>query len=175
MSWLYDTVAEEWSKWLPSSAIETVKKGGYYSVMATPKLKLISLNSNFCYRPNFWILMNTVDPGNQLTWLISELDKAEKDGHYVMIISHIPPDSDCLKSWVHNYIRIMERYQHLLVAQYQGHTHWDEIGVLYSNHSGTIKPVGVSYVGPSLTTYEHINPAYRIFTLNGNVTCLKQT
>jgi sphingomyelin phosphodiesterase len=177
ISWLYDLAATKWSKWLPKEALETVKKAGHYAVNVSPKLKLISLNSNFCQRMNFYIMMNPVDPGGQLQFLINELDKAERDGQYVMIISHIPAGGSCLNSWIHNYFRIVERYQHLLVAQYQGHTHKDQFVVIYSNHSNsqsslgqrTIKPVGVQLIGPSLTTYDYLNPGYRVFTLDGNV------
>jgi hypothetical protein len=45
--------------------------------MVNPKLKLIALNSNVCYRLNFWIAYDSYDPDGQLEWLISELDDAE--------------------------------------------------------------------------------------------------
>ncbi len=83
---------------------------------------------------------------------------------------HIPPSGDCYRAWIHNYIRINERYQHLITASYFGHTHKDELVVMYNkNKNSETIPVTLSYIRPSLTTYEHINPGYRIFALNGNV------
>lgn len=44
--WLYDLVAEQWSQWLPKSALETIRKAGYYSVLVRPGFRIIALNSN---------------------------------------------------------------------------------------------------------------------------------
>jgi len=172
MKWLYDTVADNyWSEWVNTTeAKATFKKGGYYSKMVTSTLKLVALNNNVAYRSNFWIAYDPVDPDGQLAWLIQQLDVAETNGHYVMIIGHIPPGNDYYSAWIHNYIRIIERYQHLVVAAYNGHTHDDEIVVLFSrekNSTNTL-PVGVNYVAPSLTTFTRLNPGYRIFSLNQN-------
>jgi hypothetical protein len=83
---------------------------------------------------------------------------------------HIPPSGSCYQAWIHNYIRISVRYQHLITASYFGHTHKDELLVLYNkNKNHETIPATLSYIGPSITTFEYINPGYRIFTLNGNV------
>ncbi len=87
-SWLYNTLANDyWTQWINSeSAKSSFRKGGFYSEMVNPKLKLIALNNNLCQRMNFWIAYDPVDPDGQLAWLIKELDEAETNGHYVMII-----------------------------------------------------------------------------------------
>ncbi len=83
---------------------------------------------------------------------------------------HIPPSNDCYRAWIHNYIRISERYQHLIVAAYSGHTHKDELLLLYNKdkNNQTIA-VALNSIGPSITTFSRLNPGYRIFALNGNV------
>jgi sphingomyelin phosphodiesterase len=88
MSWLYNTLASDyWSQWITSETAKyTFRTFGYYSEMVNPKLKLIALNSNVCYRLNFWIAYDSYDPDGQLAWLISELDEAESKGLYAMII-----------------------------------------------------------------------------------------
>lgn len=53
ISWLYEALVAEWSYFLPESTYETIRHAGYYSTMVSPKLKLISLNTNFCYFNNW--------------------------------------------------------------------------------------------------------------------------
>ncbi|XP_054156915.1 sphingomyelin phosphodiesterase-like [Oppia nitens] len=168
MSWLYDTLADNyWSKWINTEAAKrTFKKGGYYSAQVNEALKVIALNNAMAQRGNYWVGYDPVDPDGQIQWLIDELDSAETQGQYAMIIGHIPPN-ECYVAWTNNYYRIMERYQHLIVGTYFGHTHKDEILVLY-NIDKDNKPYAVShaYLGSSLTTYSALNPGYRLFTLD---------
>ena len=74
--------------------------------------------------------------------------------------------SEMYDAWKHNYMRIYERFAHLINAAYMGHTHNDELIVLYNEHN---KPFGVNYISGSLTTYSYLNPNYRIFEVDENV------
>ena len=59
-----------------------------------------------------WLLINSTDPGNQLNWLIKELQSAENAGEKVHIIGHIPPGhSDCFKTWSYNFHKIVNRFE----------------------------------------------------------------
>jgi sphingomyelin phosphodiesterase len=110
MSWLYDQLNNEWSRWLPGDTSKTIKYGAFYSSLVRPGFRIISLNGNYCNRNNFWLLLNSTDPMGQLTWLIEELNMAETKGEKVHIIGHIPPgQSDCLKIWSKNYYDIVNR------------------------------------------------------------------
>lgn len=48
-----------------------------------PGLRVVSLNMNFCARENFWLLVNSTDPGNQLQWLVHILQASEDKGEKV--------------------------------------------------------------------------------------------
>lgn len=110
MSWLYDELDKEWSRWLPRDTSPTIRRGAYYSAVARPGLRILSVNGNYCSRNNVWLLKNSTDPADELAWLISELDAAEKNGEKVHIIGHIPPGQpDCLKTWSKNYYDIINR------------------------------------------------------------------
>lgn len=50
--WLYDFVADEWSNWLPQSALDTLRKGGYYTFIIKPRLRAVVLNNNLCFTLN---------------------------------------------------------------------------------------------------------------------------
>lgn len=52
--WLYDFVAEEWSYWLPEEARETMRYGGYYTILVKPGFRVIALNNNVAYSFNWY-------------------------------------------------------------------------------------------------------------------------
>lgn len=92
------------------NAIFQVRLGGYYAKSISPKLKVISLNTNMCYYLNFYLLIDSRDPGNQLKWLIEELLESEIKGQKVHILGHIPPSNfDCVHTWSQQYLRIVQR------------------------------------------------------------------
>ncbi|CAH0561026.1 unnamed protein product, partial [Brassicogethes aeneus] len=170
ISWLYGQIQDQWKKWLPSSSENTLLHGGFYSVLLTPGFRLISLNNNYCHTLSWWLLVNSTDPASELTWLVYELEQAEIKGEKVHIIGHIPPgSSDCMKVWSKNYNVIVNRFENTIVAQYYGHSHADEFEVFYEMPKNS-RATSVAYLGPSVTTYENYNPAYRIYYVDANDT-----
>ncbi|XP_058792159.1 sphingomyelin phosphodiesterase-like isoform X2 [Phymastichus coffea] len=168
MSWLYDELDREWSRWLPSHTSETIRHGAYYSVLVKPGFRILSVNGNYCSRNNFWLLKNSTDPAGVLAWLIRELDQAETNGEKVHIIGHVPPGGrDCIKVWSRNYYDIINRYEGTIMAQFFGHTHYDEFEVFYDTKN-LKRAVNVGYISPSITPWENVNPAYRIYYVEGD-------
>ncbi|XP_001600744.1 sphingomyelin phosphodiesterase [Nasonia vitripennis] len=168
MSWLYDELDKEWSRWLPASCSESIRRGAFYSLLLKPGFRVISVNGNYCSRNNFFLLWNSTDPLGELGWLERELAAAEASGERVHVIGHVPPGGpDCLKVWSRNYYEIISRYEGTVMAQFFGHTHFDEFEVFYD--AKTLKrPLGVGYISPSLTPWENVNPAYRIYYVDGD-------
>ncbi|XP_029029048.1 sphingomyelin phosphodiesterase [Betta splendens] len=165
-AWLYDTMAEEWAAWLPEQALKTLRYGGFYTVEVEPGLRVVSLNMNFCARENFWLMVNSTDPANQLQWLVHTLQDSEDKGEKVHIIGHIPPGL-CLGSWSWNYYHIVNRYESTIAGQFFGHTHVDEYQMFYDEATMT-RPLGVAFIAPSVTTYVDLNPGYRVYYVDGS-------
>jgi hypothetical protein len=111
-AWLTDFIAEKWTKWLPAAAVESLKATGSYSLLhPTLNLRIIVMNTQFCYNFNFPLLSNITDPGEQVEWLISELRLAELASEPVYIVGHIPPGRlDCLAEWSKRYNAIIDRF-----------------------------------------------------------------
>lgn len=67
-----------------ASAIETLKSGGYYTVVAAPKLRVIALNTEWGDAYNFYLLMTEKDHQEHpmLQWLNHTLSQ-------VLIASHL--------------------------------------------------------------------------------------
>ncbi|KAJ8986281.1 hypothetical protein NQ317_009991 [Molorchus minor] len=168
IKWLYTTLADQWRRWLPTTASNTVLHGGFYSVLLKPGFRLISLNTNYCHSYSWWLLVNSTDPANELKWLTYELEQSEKNGEKVHLIGHIPPgSSDCMKVWSRNFYAIIERFQSTVVAQFYGHSHADEFEVFYETAEYS-RATSVAYLGPSVTSYINFNPAYRIYYIEGD-------
>lgn len=131
-------------------------------------LRLISLNNGYCDNTNMFIYINQTDPDGSLTWLVNQLWNAEKSGKAVYILSHIPPgDEECLESWSRNYYRIVVRFEQTIKGQFFGHTHYDSFSLFFTdmNNRGTA-PLSVLFTAPSVSTFEELNPAYRIYSVN---------
>ncbi|OQR76523.1 sphingomyelin phosphodiesterase-like [Tropilaelaps mercedesae] len=159
---LYENLAEFWKPWLGDEQLATVRHGGYYAKTVSPALKVISLNTNMCYYLNFWLLVDSRDPGGQLQWLVRELADSEVRGQRAHIIGHVPPSSfDCIHSWSEQFLRIVQRFNSTITGQFYGHTHLDEFTVFYAEDRVT--PVGTAFVAPSATPYSAVNPAYKVF------------
>uniref|UniRef100_A0A1A8I2K9 Sphingomyelin phosphodiesterase n=2 Tax=Nothobranchius kuhntae TaxID=321403 RepID=A0A1A8I2K9_NOTKU len=165
-AWLYDKMAEEWASWLPEQALKTLRYGGFYTATIQPGLRVVSLNMNFCARENFWLMVNSTDPANQLQWLVQVLQASEDKGEKVHVIGHIPPGL-CLSSWSWNYYHIVNRYESTITGQFFGHTHLDEFQMFYDEKTMT-RPLGVAFIAPSATTFVNLNPGYRVYYVDGN-------
>ena len=73
--------------------------------------------------------------------------------------------------WSHEYNRLVRRFRHVIVGQFYGHTHFDEFEVFFARDNKKAgkedEAVSVAYLAPSITPINGINPAYRIYTTDG--------
>ncbi|KAF4525726.1 hypothetical protein B566_EDAN011904 [Ephemera danica] len=162
--WVYQQSKEEWSTWLADQGA-TIHKGGYYVVEVKPKLLVIGLNNNFCYNFNWWTMLDPVDPAGQLRWLAETLLSAEQRGQKVHILAHIPGNApSCVRHWRREYQRVLRRFQDTIVAQFHGHEHTDYFSLYYDPDDDT-QVTGVAFTAGSATAYTHVNPNYRVYTV----------
>ncbi|KAK4313929.1 hypothetical protein Pmani_014760 [Petrolisthes manimaculis] len=164
--WLYAELAQQWSHLVPDLDNSTVSRAAYYSVLIKPGFRLISFNTMFGYAANVWLVENSEDPGGELAWLEEELYRAEEAGELVHLLGHVPPGTAASeRTWSREFSRIIERYENTVRAQFYGHTHYDEFEIFHDN---TGRPCGVAYISPSQTPWFDLNPAYRIYYIDGD-------
>jgi sphingomyelin phosphodiesterase len=164
--WLYDLAADRWSYWLPTSTIQSIRSGGYYTVLVRHGFRLVVLNNNDCYTYNFWILHNPQHLTLQLQWLHNTLLAAERTGEKVHILAHVPSgQSSCFRVWAREYRRILDRFWDTIIAQFNGHTHEDEFNVLYARDNPEFA-VGQAWNGGSATAYSDVNLNYVVYTVD---------
>ncbi|CAH1999492.1 unnamed protein product [Acanthoscelides obtectus] len=165
--WLYTLASKIWRPWLPQSALKTVRRQGYYSYTYNNRLKIIALNNNVCYYLNWWLMYNTTYINEQLDFMRVELEDSEARGQFVHIIAHVPTgNGECVQPWERSYVALVRRFAHIIVGQFYGHTHTDELKIFYDEDY--LKPINVGYNGASLTTYEDYNPNYKVMYVDRN-------
>ncbi|XP_046742725.1 sphingomyelin phosphodiesterase-like [Diprion similis] len=169
-SWLYELSADIWIQygWLPESTRSTILEGGYYTLSPKTGFRIIALNNNICYVYNWWLLYEPQDPSGQLKWLADTLLQAEIDGEFVHILAHVPPGTgSCQYTWGREYRKIINRFAHIIPAEFNGHSHNDEIRIIYDLEN-TTEAIRVAWNGGSISTYSDVNPNYKVYSVNAN-------
>lgn len=164
--WLFDLIHDQWSPLLPDEAHETLRAGGHYSVLVRPGLRLIAINSNFCYHSNLWLFHSVAYFAEQLQWFRGELAKATENEEKVHVISHVPTnDMLCYVGWAREYRKIVEEFSDTIVAVFNGHTHEDEFNLYYSQRDPS-KAHTVAFNGGSGTTFAFFNSNFKAYSVD---------
>lgn len=168
----YDTLSGDLESWVGSTAAAQVSSnyGSYSVVDNTTGLRIISLNTNFWYKSNYWLYESTMesDPSSMLSWLVSELQTAETAGERVWILGHMPLGSgDAFHDQSYYFDTIVQRFSGTISAVFYGHTHKDEWELAYSNYSAPTAAGAtmMSYIAPALTPTSG-NPTFRVYSVD---------
>jgi len=166
LDYLYSVLPEVWGAGgLPEDALDTVAAGGYYSWLVQPGLRVVALNTNYGNSENWWMLMEHVDPTGQLAWLTEVLTEAERHGERVHLLHHHSPGS-VLSSFSAALNRLLTRFENTVVGIFVGHSHQDHFKILFDVDNNT-RPVGVTYIAPSIISDGLKSPSFRIYELDG--------
>eukprot|EP01135_Chromosphaera_perkinsii_P003248 Nk52_evm23s239 gene=Nk52_evmTU23s239 len=166
---LWDLWGPNGYKWIPADQKDTFTKGGFYSKEydAEAKTKILTLNTNLNYVENWWLFVTNGDLDGQMKWLVDELYKAEQGGWKVYISAHVPPgNGDMDAVWSKNFATVVDRFADTILGQFYGHTHSDSFYV-QPKFNDITKGASTAFVVGSVTTYQELNPGYRIFSLDG--------
>ncbi|KZT25638.1 sphingomyelin phosphodiesterase [Neolentinus lepideus HHB14362 ss-1] len=173
VQWVFDVQSQGWRKWINStSAYQMVHTSGSYStVVPGTKLKIMSINTNYWYKQNFWLYDNDepqADPNGILAFIIAELQAAEDAGQRVWVIGHSPVGKgDIMWDQSNYYDQIVQRYKNTIAGQFFGHTHADELQIAYSDYKNrtAANAVSVGLVAPALTPRSG-NPAFKVYDVD---------
>ncbi|KAF8205435.1 sphingomyelin phosphodiesterase [Mycena galopus ATCC 62051] len=171
--WVFNLEDNEWAHWINDTAANEEKHfSGSYSVTAPgTNLRIISINTVYWYKQNFWLYDSDTpvpDPRGILEFMVNQLQGAEDAGQRVWIIGHMPPGSqDAFNDQSNYYNQILQRYHNTIAGQFFGHTHYDEFEIAYSNYENrrADTAVGVAWIAPALTPRSG-NPALRVYDVD---------
>lgn len=124
--------------------------------------RVIGVNTQACNNENWFLIENRYDPGDQLKFIVSELDKLEQSGGSAIFISHIPPQN-CLHPWGERFRSIAERYQHVIKFSLYGHTHKVMYEVVRSYDN---KNIGFNHVTGSMCMQPSANPSFTLVDID---------
>jgi len=163
----------DWERWIgEESSSKSMHLSGSYSVVhPDTNLKLISLNTQYWYKHNFWLYESDEfrpDPNGIQEFLVNELHHAEALGQRAWIFGHVPPGaSDALYDQTNYYDQIIHRYEKTVAAQFFGHTHRDQFEVGYRDYEWRSAANAMSFglIAPALTPTEG-NPAFTVYDVD---------
>ncbi|KAG7316394.1 hypothetical protein KOW79_019935 [Hemibagrus wyckioides] len=173
---IYEAAAKFWSPWLQPEALVTLRKGGFYSQLIKPGLRLVSLNTNLYYSPNK-VTVNMSDPAGQYQWLQDTLELSKQNMERVYVIAHVPigylpfaKSTTAMREGDNEkLVNIFRKYSDIIQGQFYGHTHRDSLMVLKDRKG---KPVNSIFVTPAVTPYRSFlekhsnNPGVRMYLYN---------
>lgn len=151
-----------WQRFIPEGQKANFLEGGYYVYPLSETLLMIVLNNLYDDNHNLLIgLGKKGDPGNQDSWLETQLKDARANGKRVWLVGHIPPNTGEADVIYRNLLsNLSSTYRDVIRGQLFGHTHTDSF-VVYTDES--FHPFSFALVNPSLLPDLH-DPSVRILT-----------
>eukprot|EP00388_Colpodella_angusta_P015827 GDKJ01039189.1.p1 GENE.GDKJ01039189.1~~GDKJ01039189.1.p1 ORF type:complete len:700 (-),score=192.94 GDKJ01039189.1:1366-3171(-) len=178
--WLFDGLASYWTPLLRLSSaeeearvMETMKKGGYYSFIPRPGLRVLSLNALLFSDRNMLVDDWSKDPSGHHSWLENEFALARANNEKVWITAHFAKDiGDARKSFNIWYQTVIDRYGDLIAGSFSGHTHHDDNTVFRHSAADFVavnskgKPAIISFISPSLEPASNHHPISRLYKVD---------
>lgn len=178
LSWDWYNLARLWEAegWFDHAEAEQVRSHyAGYSVTPRKGLRIVAINTDFWYKSNVFNMIHTHNPdySGSLRFLTDELLHAEERGERVWIVGHVLTGwdgSNPLDNPTNLFYQIVDRFApHVIAHIFFGHTHEDQFNLFYANN-GTSKAAqaakAVSFMAPSITPGNNVNPALRIMHVN---------
>ena len=118
---------------------------------------------------DFWLdsTNNTVQTSD-MTNFITKINPLSSNSFQTLVLNYfwLWKRLSTVDKWSHEYNRLVQRFNNTISGQFFGHTHFDEFQTFFTKAT-PYHPVGVAFLGPSLTSHGQINPAYRIYYIDG--------
>ncbi|KAF9269665.1 sphingomyelin phosphodiesterase [Marasmius fiardii PR-910] len=170
---VFDIQSAGWEQWVGNDASEQVKhgSGSYSSLVPGTRLRILSINTQYWYKQNFWLWDSDEfqpDPNGVLAFIAHQLEAAEQAEEKVWVIGHIPiGKEDIVEDQSNYYDQILQRYKHTIAGHFFGHSHKDEFQIAYSdyNNQTAANAISVASVGPALTPTSG-NPAFKLYEVD---------
>eukprot|EP00350_Pseudokeronopsis_sp_OXSARD2_P012849 CAMPEP_0170557230 /NCGR_PEP_ID=MMETSP0211-20121228/20968_1 /TAXON_ID=311385 /ORGANISM="Pseudokeronopsis sp., Strain OXSARD2" /LENGTH=192 /DNA_ID=CAMNT_0010868045 /DNA_START=989 /DNA_END=1567 /DNA_ORIENTATION=+ len=125
------------------------------------------MNTVACYYYNWYLIENRYDPGHLLDFVVKELDQLEKEGGRAILISHVPPSTECVHEWGARFRAITDRYQHVIRFSLYGHRHRVMYQVAKSFDDN--KNVGLDFLTGSVAMQPNGSPSFSVIEIDAEL------
>lgn len=152
---------------------------GFYAARPMDGLRVLALNSiifgkTYCDVDG----VPALEAGQvQMNWLSGQLTQADSLGEHVYLAMHIPPGIDAYKyktdpnnafmwntkmpnPWVNQFLDLCYQYQNTISGILYGHTHMEELRLLYHDGSSQFFELAVS--APGISPKNGNNPGFKL-------------
>lgn len=155
-------------------------KMGYYSARPIQGLRLIGLNT-IIWGATYWPVdgVSQKEAGNtQMLWFAEQLQQAAAAGEKVYVLMHIPPGVDAYAAshgsktplmwaslpaagmtWQDQFLGLINHHSANVAGLFYGHTHMDELRLLYDRTGTKVLEVAIS--SPGVTPLDFNNPGFK--------------
>ncbi len=168
-------------KWIRNPKTRAVfmkdyKPHGYYSIRSAENPGLRIMNINTVYFSDNYPEQDGPHPGDvELDWIERELERAKISDEKVWVVMHIPPGINVYssekgssngelniklmwkKKFNNRYLEIVRKYSDQIALFFTGHTHMDDIRIIYKKK----KPVDYVHIAPAVSPVFGNNPAFQ--------------
>jgi hypothetical protein len=141
-------------------------KGFYTFKDPNRKIKFLSINSNVNNLFNSYSSASPSDPMHILNEIAHSLYESENKGERVIILTHIPLIDDSSLTVFSRYFKLLlNRFHSIISCSLAAHTHNDQLRFYQNENQENIM---MEFISPSLTTYEGLNPGFRVYQFAGS-------
>ncbi|KAL6304774.1 Metallo-dependent phosphatase [Sparassis latifolia] len=170
-NWDYDHLAELWQleNWIDAETAAVARTHyAAYSVTRSDGLRIITLNTDFWYKANFFAHLNlsSSDNSGMLRFLTDELQAAEDAGQR----GNGWDGSNPLQNPTNLFYQIVDRFSpHVIANVFFGHTHEDELQIFYANNATNISTdnaLSIAWIAPSITPLTNLNSGFRVYEVD---------
>jgi sphingomyelin phosphodiesterase len=173
--WMLDALADAYLPWLDSTMLSTFRQLGAYTALLRPGLRVLVANTQFASARNFYLIMDSMQNASlaHQTFIVATLEQARAAKEKVIYLSHVPPGTlDSTPTFGARAAQMATLYKDVILFSAFGHDHHDLFQVFHQVSPDLAmrplldQPLSVAFVAPSMTPYNAVNPAFRVYTLN---------
>ncbi|ORX54921.1 hypothetical protein DM01DRAFT_1382909 [Hesseltinella vesiculosa] len=131
-----------WQPWIPTSQMGVFAQHGGHVTHVSHQLRVLSLNTMYFIKKNKKVEGCDRDGAAQLhmAWFEQEIDRARQEGAKVLVIGHVPPNSDYRYSCLDAYTRVSANYADVITGHLFGHLNKDHF-LLYDTSRSHVRSV----------------------------------
>lgn len=142
---------------LPSNVLDSVSRGGYYSLLLVPGVRIVVINTVDGDLLNFYMLLSTNEFDEQHSWIISVLEYSRTHNEKVILVGHMPTRG------AHHSYPIFTKWLSSVITDYSDVIQWSTFAHIHSDKFSIIpnisNPKVVQYSIPPITPYSGSYPS----------------